>query len=654
MANLQKRPVIRTYDVKWNLVEMPFFRQPMDKKPKIEDLKRFCGKEHRAKERKTATRSVYLTYFEANICKLCGNEVKSLTASMAQRHLRRNHSDILNNIDVHNSNEEEKIDQSNVKNLLDLISSSGIKVEDSEATFDEFNGQNVGLDHELLKTDSEGFNMDSESLNMGSEGVKVYSEGLKVDSEELAVDSSEANDVTANPGDLESFADEKPLQKTSESRKSYSKRQRLASTQSDRSKSVDLIEMFTKKSKGPYMTRDWSKVTELPEERSKLRNLSYIVDKLDRSISSLKQESSKNRSKKPSRSKNSKSTGDQSKIMNLSELAQKLDRSILSLPEGKLEKVLMPEKSSLRSKSAELPENGLNLTDSLIRLLENDEDSNLSVCEDCLTPSSSHTISPPATAWNSLFSRKNGQNSLGIGSNMDERQWKIKTNRALVVELMNKFYDLGWVFGSGGAMCLRDGPEDDIFVTPSAVQKDRLSEEDMGVVSPLGEVLLAPEAPNVISSCFKLFSTIFATHEQTHSHNVLNSVIHSHSVESNLMASFPTESPYKAVRFDTEEMLKGIINRSTGRPYSNTEPCLIPVIENAPSEGAPEFSDRIREAMTLYPECSAVLVRNHGAFYFGRDWKETKIMAEIFEYLFKLNLEKIKFAPNFKNEIFVF
>ncbi|CAD5208621.1 unnamed protein product [Bursaphelenchus xylophilus] len=279
-----------------------------------------------------------------------------------------------------------------------------------------------------------------------------------------------------------------------------------------------------------------------------------------------------------------------------------------------------------------------------------------------LPASSPSSVSPPVPeplfiALRSLsrqldLGQENGEKQ-EIMSGIDERNEDVKAGRSLVVELMNKFYDLGWVFGSGGAMCLRNSPEDIIFVTPSAVQKDRLGEEDIGVVSPEGEVLLAPASPNVISSCFKLFSTIFLTHETHHTRNYLNSVIHSHSVESNLISSFPTERPYTAVRFDTEEMLKGIINRQTGRPYTNTEECVIPIIENAPSEGAPEFSIRIREAMTAYPECSAVLVRNHGAFYFGRDWKETKIMAEIFEYLFKLSLEKIKFAPHLKNSIFV-
>lgn len=72
--------------------------------------------------------------------------------------------------------------------------------------------------------------------------------------------------------------------------------------------------------------------------------------------------------------------------------------------------------------------------------------------------------------------------------------------------------------------------------------------------------------------------------------------------------------------------------------------------------------------MLQYPSCSAILVKNHGAFYFGASWEETKIMAEIYEvgqilygvvqpnymfqYLFKLTLEKIKFAPGMIEQVF--
>ncbi|KAI6180308.1 Methylthioribulose-1-phosphate dehydratase [Aphelenchoides besseyi] len=223
-------------------------------------------------------------------------------------------------------------------------------------------------------------------------------------------------------------------------------------------------------------------------------------------------------------------------------------------------------------------------------------------------------------------------------------------NAQLISELMRQFYTLGWVYGSGGAMCIRNA-EGFTFVTPSGVQKDRIKSEDIGMFDPQNQLIVAPAKPNVVSSCVNLFWTIFKTHEKQNPNRPLNAVIHTHSIDANLMASFLSQS-YDHVRLSNEEMLKGIADRSTGCQLTNTQTCVIPVIENAPSESCPEFKERIERVMLENPNCSAILVRNHGAFYFGSSWEETKIMAEIFEYLFKLTLEKLRFAPQLADRIF--
>jgi hypothetical protein len=56
------------------------------------------------------------------------------------------------------------------------------------------------------------------------------------------------------------------------------------------------------------------------------------------------------------------------------------------------------------------------------------------------------------------------------------------------------------------------------------------------------------------------------------------------------MASFPMGFHYDQVRLSNEEMLKGIIDRALGIPFSNTQTVLIPVIANSKSEGCPEVN----------------------------------------------------------------
>jgi hypothetical protein len=66
--------------------------------------------------------------------------------------------------------------------------------------------------------------------------------------------------------------------------------------------------------------------------------------------------------------------------------------------------------------------------------------------------------------------------------------------------------------------------------------------------------------------------------------------------------------------FDTEfhvidlEMIKGI------KGHSNTEWCSVPIIDNTENER--ELTDSLKYAMVAYPRSQAILVRNHGNFYF--------------------------------------
>jgi ribulose-5-phosphate 4-epimerase/fuculose-1-phosphate aldolase len=43
---------------------------------------------------------------------------------------------------------------------------------------------------------------------------------------------------------------------------------------------------------------------------------------------------------------------------------------------------------------------------------------------------------------------------------------------ALICDLARSFYDLGWVSGTGGGICIRTG--DRVVMAPSAVQKERM------------------------------------------------------------------------------------------------------------------------------------------------------------------------------------
>lgn len=49
--------------------------------------------------------------------------------------------------------------------------------------------------------------------------------------------------------------------------------------------------------------------------------------------------------------------------------------------------------------------------------------------------------------------------------------------RSLLFDLARSFYGLGWVSGTGGGICIRDG--DHVVIAPSGVQKERMLPEQM-------------------------------------------------------------------------------------------------------------------------------------------------------------------------------
>src|ERR1041384_4354809 len=74
----------------------------------------------------------------------------------------------------------------------------------------------------------------------------------------------------------------------------------------------------------------------------------------------------------------------------------------------------------------------------------------------------------------------------------------------LICELARSFYDLGWVSGTGGGICIRSG--DRVVVAPSGIQKERMAPEQMFTLALDGSVLTRPDDPALQpSECSSLF-----------------------------------------------------------------------------------------------------------------------------------------------------
>ena len=75
------------------------------------------------------------------------------------------------------------------------------------------------------------------------------------------------------------------------------------------------------------------------------------------------------------------------------------------------------------------------------------------------------------------------------------------------------------------------------------------------------------------------------------------------------------------------EMIKGL------RGYGYFDTVEVPIIPNTAREC--ELTDSMAEAIDAWPNIDAVMVRRHGVYVWGRDWRHAKTQAECLDYLFR-------------------
>ncbi|CAF1358813.1 unnamed protein product [Didymodactylos carnosus] len=197
--------------------------------------------------------------------------------------------------------------------------------------------------------------------------------------------------------------------------------------------------------------------------------------------------------------------------------------------------------------------------------------------------------------------------------------------RKLIPELCRLFYSLGWVTGTGGGISLKYN--DLIYLAPSGVQKERLQSEHLFVQTVDGKTVCEPSADLKLkrSQCTPLFYNSF------HLRNS-GACIHTHSKSAVLVTLL---YPGIEFRITHQEMIKGIKKDSTPSTYYRyDEELVVPIIENTCEEE--NLTQSMANAMNMYPDTCAVLVRRHGVYVWGETWKKAKTMCECYDYLFEI------------------
>ena len=190
---------------------------------------------------------------------------------------------------------------------------------------------------------------------------------------------------------------------------------------------------------------------------------------------------------------------------------------------------------------------------------------------------------------------------------------------SLICDLAKQFYELGWVTGTGGGICIREGEH--VIVAPSAVQKERMTPDQMFTLSIDGSVISGPaDASLRPSECTSLFMAAIRLRDA-------GAVIHSHSIHA-VIATLLFDREFDISEM---EMIKGI----EGMNYHDR--LVVPIIENTSREC--DLASSLEEAIKGYPQTRAVLVRRHGFYAWGRDWVQAKTHAECYDYLFRAAAE---------------
>ena len=186
--------------------------------------------------------------------------------------------------------------------------------------------------------------------------------------------------------------------------------------------------------------------------------------------------------------------------------------------------------------------------------------------------------------------------------------------RELVCELCQNFYWLGWASGTGGGISIKE--DGFIYMAPSSVQKERLRPEDIFVLDSDGNIVEEPGGDLKLSQCAPLFM---------HAYKIRNAgaVLHSHSINANAATMLFD----KQFRIKNMEMQKGV------QGYGAFDTVEVPIIENTAYEC--DLADSLGEAVRNNPKSHAVLVRRHGVYVWGKDWKQAKTHAECYDYLFE-------------------
>jgi methylthioribulose-1-phosphate dehydratase len=207
-----------------------------------------------------------------------------------------------------------------------------------------------------------------------------------------------------------------------------------------------------------------------------------------------------------------------------------------------------------------------------------------------------------------------------------------KETRQLVCEFLRLFYNKGWVTGTGGGISASFA-KDQFLIAPTGVHKERVLPADLFVVnSQDGMILRSPKNKSLrLSECAPIFCQIIQKRGA-------GAVLHSHALSTVLAAD--CSDTKDSLLIEGLEMLKGIANEN------NKSRHIVPIVSNTMYER--ELCATIEGALygPDFSKSYCILVRDHGAYIWGKDIWETKRHAEVYHFLFEAVVARKQMRQN--------
>lgn len=207
------------------------------------------------------------------------------------------------------------------------------------------------------------------------------------------------------------------------------------------------------------------------------------------------------------------------------------------------------------------------------------------------------------------------------------------------------FYSRGWCLGTSGNFSVRlqgnvrlqggvrppdSGSAEEplrLLITPSGIDKGRVTPEDLLVVDaggePVGGGAGKPSAETLLHVTAALEAGAGAT-------------LHTHSVAATLLGEHFL--PAGGLTLTGYEMLKGLSGVGTHEAEVH-----VPVVPN--SQDMRQLAGRMRDELARRPGLQGLLLAGHGLYTWGLTLDEARRHVEAFEFLFECVVRRTAFSP---------